>query len=341
MHLIIGTAGHVDHGKTTLIRALTGIETDRLREERERGLSIVPGFAHLALPPTLASAPGRVAGIVDVPGHERFLKNMLAGVAGVDIAMLIIAADEGVMPQTVEHLHILELLQVRRAVIVLTKCDLVDADWLTLAREDIQTRLSDPSIVQSTLWRAAPLIEVSAARGDGLDELKLTLAALCDEIERELELGQSTLSGRPFRLAIDRAFSVAGFGTIVTGSATQGALEVGEAVEIWQPGQEHPATSRVRGLEVHGSEAQRVERGQRSAINLAGLALNEAVRGGVVASPGSIRSARLLDVWFRLLPDAPRALKRESSVRVHIGTAEAGARLVLHEENRLERGQST
>lgn len=340
MHLIIGTAGHVDHGKTTLIRALTGIETDRLREERERGLSIVPGFAHLALPPTSISAQGRVAGIVDVPGHERFLKNMLAGVAGVDVAMLIIAADEGVMPQTVEHLHILELLQVRRAVVVLTKCDAVDAEWLALAREDIQTRLSNPPTVQSTLWSAAPLVEVSASRGDGLDELKSMLAGLCDEIESD-EAAQSTLSGRPFRLAIDRAFSVAGFGTVVTGSATQGVLTVSEGVEIWQPGQEHPTTSRVRGLEVHGHESSRVERGQRSAINLAGVALDEAVRGGVVASPGSMRAARLLDVWFRLLSDAPRALKRESSVRVHIGTAEAGARLVLHEENRLERGQST
>jgi selenocysteine-specific elongation factor len=336
MHFIIGTAGHVDHGKTTLIRALTGIETDRLREERERGLSIVPGFAHLQLPPVNGETAGRTVGIVDVPGHERFLKNMLSGIAGVDVAMLVIAADEGVMPQTLEHLHILELLQIKRGIIVLTKCDLVDAEWLQLSRDDVRTRLTDAHSggAQSTLWRRAPMIEVSAAREQGLNELKATLAALCHQLE-----AQNTSSGaRPFRLAIDRSFSISGFGTVVTGSASQGVLSVGESVDVWTPGALHAVKARVRTLEVHGAETQRIETGQRSAINLAGIGVEQAARGGTIAAVDSLQAARTVDVWFQLLPDAPRALKRESTLRLHIGTAEVGVRSVLYELPRLERG---
>ncbi|MDQ3814739.1 MAG: selenocysteine-specific translation elongation factor, partial [Armatimonadota bacterium] len=339
MHFIIGTAGHVDHGKTTLIRALTGIETDRLREEKERGLSIVPGFAHLTLP------DGRVVGIVDVPGHERFLKNMLTGVAGVDVAMLVIAADEGVMPQTTEHLRVLELLKIRRGVIVLTKIDAVDAEWLALAREDVRTRLA------GTIFAAAPLVEVSATRGDGLDELKHVLARLCNEVEKEiagesrapdsaLSTQHSALSTRPFRTAIDRAFTISGFGTVVTGSAADGAVAVGDAVEVWQPHTTQPVHARVRGVEVHGDPVQHAERGQRTALNLAGVDLDEAARGGVIATPGTLHATSLLEAWQKVLADAPRGVKDGAPLRLHLGTAEVEARVSLYEGARLNLGEA-
>lgn len=330
MHFIIGTAGHVDHGKTTLIRALTGIETDRLREEKERGLSIVPGFAHLVLP-GINNKPSRLVGIVDVPGHERFLKNMLSGASGVDVAMLAIAADEGVMPQTTEHLRILELLQLRRGVIVLTKCDAVDDEWLVLARDDVRQKLA------GSLFAEAPMVEVSAQTGAGLDELKLALARACNEIEASLR--SSPASPQPFRMAIDRAFSISGFGTVVTGSAANGALSVGEAVEVWRPGDERPLSTRVRGLEVHGESASRVERGQRTAVNLAGVDLDEATRGGTLAAPGTLRAVRQIETWLNVLPDAPRPLKDKAPLRFHIGTHELEARLHLYEGNRLAAGE--
>ena len=294
MHFIIGTAGHVDHGKTTLIRALTGIETDRLREEKERGLSIVPGFAHLTLPP-VGESQARVVGIVDVPGHERFLKNMLTGVTGVDVAMLVVAADEGVMPQTTEHLRVLELLRIRRGVLVLTKCDAVDEEWLALAREDVQSRL------KNTLFAAAPLVEVSAQTGAGLSEMKRVLARVCDELEAQ---HPAPGTQHPFRLAVDRAFTVSGFGTVVTGSAADGVVAVGDTLDVWRPGHEYPLTARVRGLEVHGEAAPRAERGQRTALNLTkleDLSLAEAShRSGMtvgalkVATHRAIRSLRLI-----------------------------------------------
>lgn len=332
MHFIIGTAGHVDHGKTTLIRALTGIETDRLREEKERGLSIVPGFAHLTLP------DGRVVGIVDVPGHERFLKNMLSGVSGVDVAMLVIAADEGVMPQTIEHLHILDLLRIKRAVIVLTKCDTVDADWLALAREDVRSRLA------GTFLAGAPLVEVSSTRGHGLDALKAELARACSEIEAAGDdarsvaqaAGIATADARPFRMSIDRAFTVSGFGTVVTGSATEGAVAVGDTLEVWRQDAAAPLAARVRGIEVHGQASSAAERGQRTALNLVGLDLEEAARGGTVAAPGTMRTTRAFDAWLQILPDAPHAVKDGGPVRLHLGTAEVTARALLYEGKRLE-----
>ncbi|MBV9867682.1 MAG: selenocysteine-specific translation elongation factor [Abitibacteriaceae bacterium] len=339
MHFIIGTAGHVDHGKTTLIRALTGIETDRLQEEKERGLSIVPGFAHLTLP------DGRVVGIVDVPGHERFLKNMLSGVTGVDVAMLIIAADEGVMPQTVEHLHILELLKIR-GVVVLTKCDLVDADWLMLAREDVRARLND------SLFSTAPLVEVSATSGAGLAELKHQLALACTAIEQEAAskrteetassfiLYPSSLPSRPFRMAIDRAFTVSGFGTVVTGSATEGEVAVGDPLEVWRQGAAQPLTARIRGIEVHGEAATSAARGQRTALNLAGLDLEEAARGGTIATPGTLHATQLFDAWLEVLPNTPRPVKDAAPLRLHLGTAEVTARVQLYAGGRLEAGQT-
>ena len=325
MHFIIGTAGHVDHGKTTLIRALTGIETDRLREEKERGLSIVPGFAHLALP------DGRVVGVVDVPGHERFLKNMLSGVTGVDVVMLIIAADEGVMPQTTEHLHILELLKIKRGLIVLTKCDAVDDDWLALAREDVRARLRD------TFLADAPLVEVAAPHGAGLEQLKRELARLCDELTQETprDVIQS-----PFRMAIDRAFSISGFGTVVTGSVAEGAVAIGENLDVWRPGAMQPLPARVRGIEVHDAAAPRAERGQRGAINLASVELDETLRGGTLAAPATLRAALVMDAWLQVLPSTPRPVKDGAPLRLHLGTAEAGARPLLYEGARLNPGQS-
>ncbi len=331
MHFIIGTAGHVDHGKTTLIRALTGIETDRLREEKERGLSIVPGFAHLTLPP-IAKGAERIVGIVDVPGHERFLKNMLSGIAGVDVAMLVVAADEGVMPQTMEHLRVLELLRIRRGVLVLTKCDAVDEEWLALAREDVRTRLKD------TLFGAVPLIEVSAQSGAGLEELKRILARLCHELESE---SKKLNNERPFRLAIDRAFTVSGFGTVVTGSAADGTVTVGDNLDVWRPGRERPQTARVRGVEVHGSAALCAERGQRTALNLAGTDLDEASRGGTLAHPGTLRAVRQIEVSLQCVSDAPRALKDKAPLRLHFATSELEARLSLHSGTRLQPGEES
>ncbi len=329
MHFIIGTAGHVDHGKTTLIRALTGIETDRLREEKERGLSIVPGFAHLTLP-AVKNVPERVTGIVDVPGHERFLKNMLSGVTGVDIALLVIAADEGVMPQTTEHLRILELLQIRAGIVVLTKCDAVEKEWLELVRLEIGDKLS------GTMFGNAPLLEVSALSGAGLDELKTELAKICHRLETSQP---SSFRLHPFRMAIDRAFSISGFGTVVTGSAAQGVLSVGETVEVWQPGSERALTARVRTLEVHGEAAPSVARGQRTAVNLAGVDLDDATRGGTLAAPKTLRAVTQIDVWMRLVPDAPCPLKDKAPLRFHLGTTELEARVHLFEAARLLAGE--
>ncbi len=315
MHFIIGTAGHVDHGKTTLIRALTGIETDRLREEKERGLSIVPGFAHLTLP-AIESTSERIVGIVDVPGHERFLKNMLSGVAGVDIALLVIAADEGVMPQTTEHLRILELLQIRAGVVVLTKCDAVEKDWLDLVRAEVREKL------RPTLFGEAPLCEVSAQTGVGLDNLKTELAHICAQLEHS---HPSSFILHPFRMAIDRAFSISGFGTVVTGSAGSGTLAVGETVDVWQPGAGRPLMARVRNMEVHGEAAQSVSRGQRTAVNLAGVDLDDAARGGTLAAPGTLRAALQIEVWLRLVPDAPRPFKRQSTTTFSFGHHRTGS----------------
>lgn len=331
MHFIVGTAGHVDHGKTSLIRALTGIETDRLREEKERGLSIVPGFAHLQLPPTEYSPAGRTVGIVDVPGHERFLKNMLTGASGVAIAILVIAADEGVMPQTREHLRVLELLEIKRGVIALTKVDLVAEDWRAMIKEDVVSKL------QSARFAHAPLVEVSATRGEGLDELKAVIAQLCDDLE---STHPSLLIPHPFRLPIDRAFSSEGFGTVVTGSLLDGEVSVGETVDVWRSGASTPAPSRVRGLEVHGQSVEKAFAGQRVAVNLTGVSLDEDLRGGVLAASGTLRATDIIEAKIEVLREASRALKDDAIVRVHRGAAEIGARVLLYDCAKLGQGES-
>lgn len=317
-HIIVGTAGHVDHGKTTLIRALTGIETDRHPEERERGMSMDLGFAHLTLP------SGIVVGIVDVPGHERFVHNMLAGAAEMDMVLLVIAADEGVMPQTVEHLQILQLLHAKRGIIVLTKCDLVDEDWLELVKEDVTER------VRGTFLDGAPMIAVSAVTGEGLDELVRVMDAVAQEVP-------SKATDRPFRLPIDDTFVKAGFGTVVRGAIFSGQVRVGEEVEVVPKG----IVTRVRSLHTYGKPTEIAVAGQRAAMNLGGVEREAIERGDVVSHPATLLASNRVDVVLRLLPSAPRPLKEGAPLRFHIGTAERIGRVFFFDRNELKPGEET
>ena len=310
-HVVIGTAGHVDHGKTALVRALTSVDTDRLAEEKRRGLTIELGFARLDFP------DGSCAGVVDVPGHEKFIKTMLAGAGGIDLAMLVVAADEGFMPQTVEHLNILSLLGVRRGVVVLTKCDLADADWLAMARADLAAR------GKGTFLENAPVVETSAATGQGIEDLRETLHALVRQTREK--------SARvPFRLPIDRVFSVDGFGTVVTGTLIEGALHVGGEAELLPSG----TRSRVRNLQVHAVAAQRV------AVNLAGIKKTDVIRGDTLAEPDSVRVSRLLDVRLSCLRDSERTVENGSRVHFCHGTAARLAKVVLLDRDALAPGES-
>jgi selenocysteine-specific elongation factor len=312
---VIGTAGHVDHGKSTLIRALTGIDPDRLQEEKERGMTIDLGFAWLSLP------NGQEVSIVDVPGHERFIHNMLAGVGGIDIALLVIAADEGVMPQTREHVAILDLLGITNGVVALTKRDLVDDEWLDLVQADVEDFLSTTSL------RQAPIIPCSATTRDGLDALTETLEKLLAK-ERS-----RPNTGRP-RLPIDRVFTVAGFGTVVTGTLVDGELRLGEDLEV-QPGGLH---TRIRGLQSHRKKLQTVPAGTRTAVNLTGLAVEDLMRGQVLAAPGSMKPTRAVDARLRLVRDA-HPIKHNTEVSFHTGAAETLGKLSLLDRDELEPGQ--
>jgi selenocysteine-specific elongation factor len=296
--LILGTAGHIDHGKTSLVKALTGIDCDRLPEEKARGITIDIGFATLDL-------GDFKLGIVDVPGHERFIKNMLAGATGVDLAVLVIAADDSVMPQTREHLEILRLLGLRRGLIALTKCDLVD----DTTREVVELEIRE--LVQGTFLEKAPIISTSAHSGKGIPELKAAIANVCRTIEQR---GGSEC----FRMAIDRAFIVQGHGTVVTGSVTSGSAKVGDELE-WQPKGERV---RVRSLQNHDKPVEEVHRGMRAAINLAGVHHEDVIRGQELASPGYLAPSRTLTVRLHCLADAKKPIKHRASVRFHIGTAE-------------------
>jgi len=314
-HVIIGTAGHVDHGKSTLITALTGINPDRLKEEQERGMTIDLGFASLTLP------GGQVVGIVDVPGHERFLKNMLAGAGGVDVVLLVIAADEGIMPQTREHLDILRLLDVKAGVVALTKCDLVDEEWLQLVTEEVRRFLQD------TPLRDAPVLAVSAVTGQGLDALRLALQEAVERVPpRE--------TNAPFRLPIDRVFTLAGAGTVVTGTLVSGRIGVGSAIEILPVG----ITTRARQIQVHGRRVEEAVAGSRVAINLPGVEKTAIERGMVCVPPGLFRSTQAFDAQVTLLPDAVKALAHRTRIRVYLGTAEVIGRVSLLDNERLELG---
>jgi selenocysteine-specific elongation factor len=315
-YITVGTAGHVDHGKTQLTLRLTGVDTDCLPEEKKRGITIELGFVPLQL------ANGQMLGLIDVPGHERFVKTMLAGVAGIDMALLVVAADEGVMPQTREHLNILHLLGLDRGVLVITKADLVDADWLDLVREQVRELVAGTTLIN------APLIAVSALTGQGIEELLQLLSQVAGC------LPPKPASGHP-RLPIDRVFSKVGFGTVVTGTLWQGRLCAGQALELWPGGRE----ARVRGLQVHGRQVEQAVAGQRTAVNVSGLPVSALPRGGWLAAPKLLRESRRLDVQLRLLPEA-KPLAHRCRLRVHHGTAEVLCRLQLLDREELAPGES-
>jgi selenocysteine-specific elongation factor len=315
-HLILGTAGHVDHGKTSLVKALTGIDCDRLPEEKARGITIELGFAQLELP------GGVRFGIVDVPGHERFVRTMVAGVGGMDIVMLVVAADEGIMPQTREHLDICQLLGVRRGLVAVTKCDLVDDDWLELLQEELADWLG------GTFLEGAPLVPVSVRSGAGIETLRGELARLAAECGARKKEGS-------FRLPIDRAFTVAGFGTVVTGTLLSGTLRVGDELVILPGGN----SSRVRGLQAHGGKCDSGEAGERLAVNLQGVELSAVGRGDTLAPPGVYAPTRAVDVLLRLLPSAPRDLKHRATLRLHAATYEVAAQVILFDRNELQPGE--
>lgn len=313
----IGTAGHIDHGKSTLVKALTGIDPDRLAEEKERGMTIDLGFAWLTLP------NGREVSIVDVPGHEGFIKNMLAGVGGIDAALLVIAADEGVMPQTREHLAILDLLRVPRGVVALTKADLVDDEWLELVREDVQ------EVLQPTTLAAAPIIAVSAVTRQGIPVLLTALEQMLAEAEERQNIA------RP-RLPVDRVFTMTGFGTVVTGTLLDGNFQIGQDVEILPRG----LKTRVRGLQTHRHSVISAHPGSRVAINIANVARSEVARGDVIALPGQIRPTMLVDARIQLLGDAPRPLEHNMQVDFYSGSQEIPARVRLLDAEELMPGKS-
>ena len=306
-NIIVGTAGHIDHGKTALVKALTGIDTDRLEEEKRRGISIDLGFAHLEL------SPGVQAGFVDVPGHERFVKNMLAGVGGIDLVLLVIAADESIKPQTREHFDICRLLGIRKGIVVLTKADLVDADVLELAR------LEADEFVAGSFLEGAPTVAVSSITGAGLDELRARLLELASVIPAKD-------SSRYFRLPIDRTFSMHGFGTVITGTLVSGSVARDQEVELAPAGRK----LRVRGIQSHGRGADRALAGRRTAVNLVGIESSEIARGMVLTEPGRFHPVTRIDCALDLLASA-KPLKHRAPVHFHSGTAEVPAEVRLLE----------
>lgn len=315
MSFVVGTAGHIDHGKSTLITALTGIDPDRLAEEKRRGMTIDLGFSHLTLP------SGREIGIVDVPGHARFIRNMLAGAHGLDAVLLVIAADEGVMPQTREHLEILELLEVRRGLVVLTKVDLVEPDWLAMVRAEVERALEGTSLEE------ARFVEVSAVTGRGLEDLIKALDSLLDQAEPRADLG------RP-RLPIDRVFTMSGFGTVVTGTLVDGAMRVGDELEVVPGGR----VVRVRGLQRHNAKVETAPPGNRVAANLGGVEKHELARGDVLARRSTLTPSRRIDAEVRVLSSAPQALKHGAEVLLHTGTVEVPARVIVLDGDAIRAG---
>jgi selenocysteine-specific elongation factor len=314
---VVGTAGHVDHGKSTLIQALTGIDPDRLREEKNRGMTIELGFAWLELP------SGIEVSIVDVPGHERFIKNMLMGVGGVDVALLIVAADEGVMPQTREHVAILDLLGIETGIVVMTKKDLVDQDWLDLVTLDVQESLEGTSLED------AEVVAVSAEKGEGLDELR----AAMDRLIAELPSHQST--GNP-RLPVDRSFTISGFGAVVTGTLADGSLKTGQEVEVLPSGRR----ARIRSLQVHEESREQVEPGTRLAVNLSGIDHSNIQRGDLVTSVNWLEPSTAFDATFRVIPDAPRAVRHNHKITLFAGTREVPAAIRVLDGDQIAAGST-
>ena len=317
-NIIIGTAGHIDHGKTTLIKALTGRETDRWEEEKRRGITIDLGFTYFDLP------DGNKAGIIDVPGHEKFIKNMLAGVVGMDMVLLVIAADEGIMPQTTEHLNILNLLGVENGIVVITKCDIVDQEWISLVKEDITETIS------STFLEGAPIVEVSSKTGQGIEKLIQEIINIADKAVKEREL--NTIP----RLPIDRVFSIQGFGTVITGTLITGILKKGEEVEIYPVNK----ICRIRNIQVHSSDVEKAYAGQRTAINLSNVKKNEIYRGCVIAPVNSMKNTMMLDVKLNLLKSSKRVVINRSRLHLYTGTSEILTRVVLLDRDELTPGES-
>jgi selenocysteine-specific elongation factor len=312
---VVGTAGHIDHGKSTLITALTGIDPDRLAEEKRRGMTIDLGFAHMRLP------SGREIGIVDVPGHARFMRNMLAGTHGVDAVILVVAADEGVMPQTREHLEIVDLLDLDRGIVVLSKADLVDDAWLELVRAEVRETL------EGTALAGAAVLPVSAATGQGIEELKAALDGLLDEAEPRVD------KRRP-RLPIDRVFTMSGFGTVVTGTLVDGTMRIGDELEVVPRGR----LVRIRGLQRHNHSVDSAPPGSRVAANITGVEKSDLARGDVLAPPNTVRSTRRIDAHVRVLASAPGPLRHGAEMLLHTGTSEVGCRVIVLAGDAIEPG---
>ncbi|MDQ0478890.1 selenocysteine-specific translation elongation factor [Hathewaya limosa] len=316
-NIIIGTAGHIDHGKTTLIKALTGRQTDTLREEQERGISINLGFTFFDLPSK------RRAGIIDVPGHEKFIKNMLAGISGIDLVLLVIAADEGIMPQTKEHFEILQLLDVKKGIIVLTKTDMVDKDWLEMIEEDVK------EYFKGTFLENAHIHKVSSKTKEGIDELVNDIDELTSEIKSK------DLEGH-FRLPVDRSFSVSGFGTVVTGTILSGTVKVGDTVEIYPK----KIVSKIRSIQVHGESKQIGEAGQRCALNIANVKLNDVKRGFVISGENLMEPSMIVDCKLYYLKSMDKPLLNRQRVRLYHGTDEILCRVIILDRDELEPGES-
>lgn len=316
-NVIVGTAGHVDHGKTCLIKALSGIDTDRLKEEKKRGITIELGFANLI------DTDGVHIGIIDVPGHEKFVKNMLAGIGGIDLVLLVVALDEGVMPQTVEHFEILKMLQIRQGIVVLTKSDTVDSEWADMVEEDVR------ELIKGSFLEQAELIRVSSYTGENIDVLRqkiVTMAKQAGKRREEKEL---------FRLPIDRVFTMEGFGTVVTGTLVEGMCEAGEEVMVYP----QERLLKIRGVQSHGQKEEKASAGQRTAINLAGIKKEELSRGQVLAYPGSLVNSTMVDATLRLFDSTQRKLKNGDRVHLSYGSAQAIGKVILLDCDVVEAGQ--
>ncbi len=314
--IIIGTAGHIDHGKTTLVKALTGCDTDRLKEEKKRGISIELGFAPFTLP------NGQKAAIVDMPGHERFIRHMLAGAFGIDFVLLTIAADEGIMPQTREHMDIIELLGVDKGIVVITKKDMVDEEWLMLVEDEIEEYLKESILAK------APIIAVSAITGEGIEELKEQIQTLSVLVQEKSSSGYA-------RLPIERVFSISGFGTVITGTLWSGKIKVGEILEL-MPSQKQV---KIRTIQVHNEKTDTAFAGQRVAVNLQGIELNEIKRGYLLTTPGAFIPSYRIDARLRLLPASNRIIRNWNRIRFHLGTDEVLGRVVLLDRDELNPGE--
>ena len=315
--IILGTAGHIDHGKTSLIKAVSGIDTDRLKEEKQRGITIELGFAALDLP------DGQHVGIVDVPGHEKFVKNMVAGATGIDIVAMVIAADEGVMPQTREHMEICTLLGVQHGFVVMTKTDMVDEEWLELAIDDIQ------SFTQDSFLEGQPIVPVSSITGDGIPKFVETLQVICTAVPERKQTGL-------FRLPVDRVFTMKGFGTVITGSLVSGKIAVGETIMIYPS----LIKSKVRGIQVHNQSVNEALAGQRTAINFQGLDMAAVNRGDVLARPDTLSPSYMADLSFQYLSSAAKPLKNRTRIRFHTGTSEIMGNLILLDREELVPGDT-